>query len=76
MTISGVNYKHITIVNDGSRVISEWRHNLEHHLSILHLDVSFTLIFNVYSSGMMIMMIVIHKRNVFIIQATRWRHWA
>jgi hypothetical protein len=51
MSISGMNYKKITIVNDCSRVISERCHNLEHHLSIMHLEVSFTFIFNVYSSG-------------------------
>jgi hypothetical protein len=41
-----------TIVNDAFRVISEWRHNLEHHseLSITILELPFTLIYGVYST--------------------------
>ncbi len=32
----GLYYKHVTFVNDVSRVISELRHNLEHHCRVVH----------------------------------------
>ncbi len=31
MFCSGRYYKHITIVNDGSNILSDWHHNLDYH---------------------------------------------
>ncbi len=36
--ISGLYFKHVTIVNDASRVISECCHNLEHHSRVFDYD--------------------------------------
>ncbi len=58
--ICGLYYKNILIINDAARVISEWRHNLEHHLrssitflesSIMLLELSIMLLDNMYSTG-------------------------
>jgi hypothetical protein len=35
----GLYYKHITIANDASRVISEWGHNLERHSRVVNYDL-------------------------------------
>ncbi len=66
--------KNITIVNNASRVISEWRNNLERHSkpSITFLESSIILqvssimrLENIYSRG------VTHgDRNMFIVEAT------
>ena len=39
-------YKNIMMINDASRVISEWRNNLEHHLQspIMPLELSIMLL--------------------------------
>ncbi len=34
----GLCYKHITIVNDASRVVREWRHNLERHSRVVNYN--------------------------------------
>ncbi len=34
----GLYHKHITIVNDASRVIGEWCHHLEHHCRVVNYD--------------------------------------
>ncbi len=47
---SGLYYKHIKKVNDASRVISEWRHNLEHHPGGINYDPKGT-IYDVYGIG-------------------------
>ncbi len=58
--INGLHYKNITIVNDNSRVVSKWWHNLEHHscssivlseLSIMLPELSIMLLENIYSIG-------------------------
>jgi hypothetical protein len=58
--LSGLHYKNITVVNDASRVISEWCHNLEHHSqssitllesSIMLLELSVMLLESIYSTG-------------------------
>jgi len=36
--MSGLYYKIIMMVNDASSVISEWRHNLEHHSEVINYD--------------------------------------
>ncbi len=43
---SGLYYKNIMIVNDASTVVSDWCHNLEHHLrlSITLLQLSIMLL--------------------------------
>ncbi len=50
---SGLYYKNIMIVNDASRVISEWCHNLKHHLrsSIMLPEQSIMLLDNINSTG-------------------------
>jgi len=42
-----------TIVNDAFRVISEWRHNLEHRSRVVNynLRAAFSLINDVYGTG-------------------------
>ncbi len=35
----GLYYKHITIVNDASRIIIEWCHNLEHHSRVINYNL-------------------------------------
>jgi hypothetical protein len=58
--ICGLYYKNIMIVNDAAKVISEGRHNLEHHLRssitllesfIMLLELSIMLLDNMYSTG-------------------------
>jgi hypothetical protein len=50
---SGLNYKHITIVNDASRFLSEQHYNEKCHLRlpILLLETSILLLESIYSSG-------------------------
>jgi len=50
---SGLYYKNITIVIDASKVASEWRHYLEHHMrsSVTVLELSIMLLENIYSTG-------------------------
>ncbi len=49
----GLSYKIIKIINDASKVMSEWRHNLEHHLRlpIMLQESSITSSENIYSTG-------------------------
>ncbi len=62
-------YKHITIVNDDSRVVSKWRSKLwcrfltTLEVSFMLLESSFMLLENIYSTG-------IYNHHIFIVQAT------
>jgi hypothetical protein len=65
-----MHYKHITIVNDDSRVISKWRSQLCPHflttleVSLMLLESSITLLENIYSTS------INHDyRHIFIVQA-------
>ncbi len=55
------------IINDASKVVSDWGNNLEHHLwsSITLVELSITLLVNIYSTGF-----THADRNIFIVQAT------
>jgi hypothetical protein len=48
----GFYYKHIAFINDVSRVIGEWRHNLERHTSVVNYATRGVIapIYNVYST--------------------------
>ncbi len=71
---SGLYYKNITIVNDASRVICEWHHNLEpifrspimlRESLIMLLESSIMLLVNVYKTG-----IVRDDCYMFIVQGS------
>jgi hypothetical protein len=77
---SGLYYENIMIINDASRVVSEWHHCMEHHLqssitiidaSVMLLESSIMLLENIYKIGVTYdnchMTIVI---AVFIVQDT------
>jgi hypothetical protein len=58
--LSGLYYKNITVVNDASRVISGWCHNLEHHSqssitllesSVMLLELSVMLLESINRTG-------------------------
>ncbi len=50
--ICGLYYKHFTIVNDTSRVVTEWCHDLEHNSRVISyvpfFEASLSLVYDVY----------------------------
>ncbi len=65
----GLCYKNSMIINDASRAISGWCHNLEHHLqpSIMLLDSSIMFLGNIHGTSIahddhhfMIVMFIVH----------------
>ncbi len=34
----GLHYEHITLINDATKVICDWCHNLEHHSRVINYD--------------------------------------
>jgi len=68
----GLYSEHVTIVNDASRVVSEWINNLENHSSVINYDprgVIYTHLWYLWYKCHL-WQTSMGDRNMFIVQAT------
>ncbi len=67
-TSTDLSYKNITIVNDTILVISEWCHNLEHHLQLYLMILAKAATYKTFIVQASLMIVTYKHQNIVIVQ--------